>query len=348
MPFFWLIMRTTTINKTMTKLSVIIPVYNRPEEIVELLDSLTMQPLKNEIEVIVVDDGSSQPCESEIEHFKKQLNLKYIYQQNAGPGIARNNGAKIAEGEYVIFFDSDCVLPSDYLTKTFEHLAHEPLDCFGGPDKAHKFFTPIQKAISYSMTSILTTGGIRGGKKKMDKFYPRSFNLGVRRDVFEELGGFSDMRYGEDIDFSMKVHENGYKLGLIDETFVYHKRRNTFKSFFKQVFSSGTARIELAIRHKGAIKLVHVLPSMFVTGVPMSIILGIFIHPIFFWALPAYMCLLACHSLYETGSLRVALLSAVAGIIQVGGYGLGFLTALWIKMFNKDKKYVAFRKTFYK
>lgn len=331
----------------MIKFSIIIPVYNRPEEIVELLDSLTMQSRRDESEVIVVDDGSTLRCEENIEIFKKQLDLRYFYQENKGPGLARNEGARQARGEYLIFLDSDCVLPSDYLANTEKHLALKPLACFGGPDKAHKFFTPIQKAISYSMTSIFTTGGIRGGKKKMDKFYPRSFNLGVRKDVFDEIGGFCDMRYGEDIDFSMNVVEHGYEIGLIDETFVYHKRRNTFRSFYKQVFSSGTARIELAMRHKGALKLVHILPSMFVVGLPITIVLGIFVHWAFFLVFPAYWLLIFAHASKETRSPYVGLLSVIASTIQLGGYGLGFITASFIKLFNRKKRYVAFKKTFY-
>lgn len=331
----------------MIKFSIIIPVYNRPEEIVELLDSLTMQSRREESEVIVVDDGSTRRCENDIDIFKNQIKIIYIYQDNKGPGLARNEGARHAEGQYLIFLDSDCVLPSDYLSNTEKHLEKSPLACFGGPDKAHKFFTPIQKAISYSMTSIFTTGGIRGGKKKMDKFYPRSFNLGVRKDVFEEIGGFSDMRYGEDIDFSMNVAEHGYSIGLISETFVYHKRRNTFKSFYKQVFSSGTARIELAYRHKGALKLVHLLPTIFTLGIPISILLGIFIHWIFFAIYPIYWIIIFIHSCKETQSPKVGMLSIIASTIQLGGYGLGFLTALIIKIFNHKKRYVAFKKTFY-
>jgi len=332
----------------MARISVIIPVYNRPDEVVELLDSLTMQALKSEIEVIVIDDGSENSCEDEIEPFKKQLDLKYVYQENQGPGPARNNGAKMASGEYLVFLDSDCVLPSDYLKKTIEHLDRQPFDCFGGPDKAHKFFTPIQKAISYSMTSLFTTGGIRGGNKKMDKFYPRSFNLGVRKSVFDQINGFCDMRYGEDVDFSMRVVENGYTVGLIDDTFVYHKRRNTFKSFFKQVYSSGTARIELASRHKGAMKLVHILPALFVIGIPISIILGITVHYAFALCLPFWLAVITIDATLSTESIKVGILSAISGLIQICGYGIGFIVALGIKIFNRNKKYVAFKNTFYK
>ncbi len=329
-------------------ISVIIPVYNRPEEIVELLDSLTMQSVKDKTEVIVIDDGSTQTCEMEIEPYREQLDIQYVYQENEGPGRARNNGAKMARGRYLVFLDSDCVLPSDYLKNTSIHLRRQPFDCFGGPDREHPFFTPIQKAISYSMTSLFTTGGIRGGKRKMDKFYPRSFNLGVRKSVFDEIGGFSDMRYGEDVDFSMSVVEHGYTVGLIDDTFVYHKRRTNFKSFYKQVFSSGTARIALAERHKGALKLVHVLPALFVVGIPVSFLLGIFVSKLFYLCLPLWLLLLVVDSTIRMRSVKVGLLSAVAGFVQLTGYGLGFLTAIWMKKVKKDEKYVPFVKTFYK
>ena len=332
----------------MARISVIIPVYNRPEEVSELLDSLTMQALKHEVEVIVIDDGSELTCQNEVEPYRNQLDIKYQYQENQGPGIARNNGAKLANGEFLVFLDSDCVLPSDYLKKTIDHLNRQPFDCFGGPDRAHKFFTPTQKAISYSMTSVFTTGGIRGGKKKLDKFYPRSFNLGVRKTVFDEIGGFCDMRYGEDIDFSMNVVEHGYTVGLIDDTYVYHKRRNTFKSFFKQVFSSGTARIELASRHKGALKIVHILPALVVLGIPISIILGIKIHWAFAIFMPLWLILLFIDSTYQTRSIKVGILSTISGFIQIVGYGLGFIIAVWHKIFHKGQRYVAFKNTFYK
>lgn len=331
----------------MPKFSIIIPVYNRPEEVVELLDSLTMQSLHNEMEVIVVEDGSTITCENEIEPYKNQLDLKYIKQENMGPGGARNTGARTAVGEYLIFFDSDCVLPSDYLQRAMDHLRRDPLGCFGGPDKAHKFFSETQKAISYSMTSFLTTGGIRGSQVKVDKFYPRSFNLGVLKVLFEEVGGFSDMRYGEDIDFSMKVLEAGHRIGLVSETFVYHKRRTNFKSFFKQVFSSGSARIQIAARHKGALQLVHILPTLFLLGIPMSIVFGILVHKAFFYIYPVYFLLVFILSWISTGRVLVALLSIVASFIQLTGYGMGFLTGLWMKYVKKDPKYEAFKQTFY-
>lgn len=331
----------------MPKFSIIIPVYNRPEEVVELLDSLTMQSLHNEMEVIVIEDGSTITCEREIEPYMSQLDLKYFKQENMGPGGARNRGAKEAVGEYLIFFDSDCVLPSDYLQRAMDHLRRDPLGCFGGPDKAHKFFSRTQKAISYSMTSFLTTGGIRGASVKIDKFYPRSFNLGVLKQIFDEVGGFSDMRYGEDIDFSMKVYEYGHRIGLISETFVYHKRRTTFKSFFKQVFSSGSARIQIASRHKGALKLVHILPTLFLLGMPISILLGAFVNTWFYNVYPIYFLLVFVFAWISTGQFTVACLSIVASFIQLVGYGMGFITGLWMKYVKKDPQYEAFKQTFY-
>lgn len=328
--------------------SVIIPVYNRPEEVEELLDSLTLQSERDSMEVIVVEDGSAVTCKKVVEKFSNQLNITYLYQENKGPGKARNYGASIAKGKYLLFFDSDCVLPSDFMHQTKLHLEKEPLECFGGPDKAHKFFTRVQQAISYSMTSFLTTGGIRGGKKKMDKFYPRSFNMGVQRSVFEEIGGFGSMRYGEDIDFSMNVVEYGYKVGLISETFVYHKRRNTFKSFYKQVFCSGTARVTLALRHSGALKLVHLLPSAFVVAIPTTIVLGVVYNPLFFFVVPFWLFMLIADGMVKTESFRTGLLCAVAGFIQIGGYGLGFITALTRRLFGKEKGHVYFKTTFYK
>ncbi len=331
----------------MIKFSVIIPVYNRPDEIVELLDSLTMQSIKSQMEVIVVEDGSTATCEHEIKHFADQLNITYIYQENKGPGLARNNGAAHANGEFLLFFDSDCVIPSDYFDKIIKHLQREDLDCFGGPDKAHTFFSPIQKAISYSMTSILTTGGIRGGKRKLDKFYPRSFNLGVKRDLFNKIGGFSDMRFGEDLDFSLNAHKFGMKIGLVSNTFVYHKRRTNFKSFYKQVFNSGAARVELTHRHPGSLKPVHLLPSLFVLSIPVMIILALLLNRLFLLPLVVLPIIIFTDAWTKMKSLCVAFIGTYASLVQTVGYGTGFLSALWMRLVRKKGRLEAFRKNFY-
>ena len=242
--------------------SVIIPVYNRPDEVDELLQSLTQQSFKD-FEVIVVEDGSSIPCKPVTEKYQELLDVHYYDKPNSGPGQTRNYGVERSKGEYLIILDSDCILPEGYFLAVEEELQHEAADAFGGPDRAHESFTNIQKAINYSMTSFFTTGGIRGGKKKMDKFYPRSFNMGVRREVYQALGGFSRMRFGEDIDFSIRIFKGGYTCRLFPGAWVYHKRRTDFRKFFKQVHNSGIARINLYKKYPESLKLVHLLPAAF-------------------------------------------------------------------------------------
>lgn len=331
------------------KFSVVVPVYNRPDEIVELLDSISKQRYAHDVEVIIIEDGSTRTCKDEIQSFYDKLNLRYIFQENKGPSAARNEGAKYAEGEYIIFFDSDCMIPDGYFENVTEYLTLNPLELFGGPDMADSSFTPIQKAISYSMTSILTTGGIRGGKKKLDKFYPRSFNMGVKRDVFQALTGFSeDMRFGEDMDFSMRGFEAGFKVGLIPEAAVYHKRRTKFSSFYKQVFGSGTARIDLSYRHKGTLKLVHLFPSLFVIGTPISILLAIFVHWAFILPLALVLIAIFLDAISSAKSAKIALLSVWASMIQTYGYGLGFIYAAFKRLTSPKQKIEAFKDTFYK
>lgn len=224
--------------------SFIVPVYNRPDEVDELLQSLTKQTL-GDFEVLVIEDGSSVPCEDVVEKYRTLLDVHYYNKPNSGPGQTRNFGAERSRGEYLLILDSDCVLPPGYLAAVDEELKREPADAFGGPDRAHDSFSATQKAINYAMTSFFTTGGIRGGKKKMDKFYPRSFNMGVRADVYRKLGGFSKMRFGEDIDFSIRIFKAGCRCRLFPEAWVWHKRRTDLKKFFKQVHNSGIARINL-------------------------------------------------------------------------------------------------------
>lgn len=304
--------------------SIIIPVYNRPDELDDLLSSLCKQTYVH-FEVIVVEDGSKIPAKEIVGRYQGRLDLHYYVITNSGPGMARNYGAKQARGEYLLILDSDVLLPTTWLEHIHDSLNHYPVDAFGGPDKAHALFSPVQKAINYAMTSFLTTGGIRGGKKKLDKFYPRSFNMGIRRDVYERLGGFSAMRYGEDIDFSIRIMEAGYRTRLFPSAWVYHKRRTNFMQFFRQVRHSGEARIALNLKHPGSLKLVHCLPALFTVFVALSVIGSFFciwsLLPLAIYVLLLFADAMICNK----GDLRVGVLSVIASFTQLFGYGIGFL-----------------------
>ena len=344
------------------KYSIIVPVYNRPDEVDELLQSLCEQTVKD-FEVIIVEDGSINPCKDVCNKYAGILSLHYYAKENSGPGQSRNYGAERANGEYVIILDSDVVLPSGYLQAIEEELAQQPCEAFGGPDAAHPDFTPVQKAISYSMTSFFTTGGIRGGKAKLDKFYPRSFNMGIRRDVYQQLGGFTKMRFGEDIDFSYRIVKAGYQPRLFPEAWVWHKRRTDFKKFFRQVYNSGIARINLEKRHPGTMKLVHLLPTVFTVGVIALILISAVgralmhyvDHDQFYWMcfapwLPIllYSLLIFIDSSIKNKSPHVGLLSIPAAFVQLMGYGLGFIESWWKRCILKQDEFQAFEQTFYK
>ena len=385
------------------KYSVIVPVYNRPDEVDELLQSLCGQKVKD-FEVIIVEDGSKTPCKDVCEKYAGILDLHYYYKENSGPGQSRNYGAERAQGEWLIVLDSDVVLPEGYLSAVSEKLkvisdrysyplSKEATDkgnhscnfslltcgfsAFGGPDAAHPSFTPVQKAISYSMTSFFTTGGIRGGKTKMDKFFPRSYNMGIRSEVYRELGGFSRMRFGEDIDFSYRIVEAGYKTALIPEAWVWHKRRTDLRKFFRQVYNSGIARINLTKRHPGTLKLVHLLPTVFTLGVIGLLLLfamGTALYAEGEWldaqglrptdnmhqGIGFMFCVLALipiiiysgiifvDSSIRNRSLWVGLLSVPAAFTQLMGYGLGFIEAWWKRCVLGKDEFTAFEKNFYK
>ena len=316
--------------------SIIIPVYNRPQEVDELLESLCHQTFKD-FEVVVVEDGSTEKCDTVCQNYADHLPINYYFKPNSGPGPSRNYGAERSQGDYLIILDSDVIVPENYLEIVKGELDREPCDAFGGPDRAHPSFTPIQKAINYSMTSFFTTGGIRGGKKKMDKFYPRSFNLGIKRSVYEALGGFAPMRYGEDIDLSTRIFKGGYSCRLFPDAFVYHKRRVKFSSFFRQVKHSGEARVVLKNKYPETFKLVHLLPAAFVVGTLILVMLGVFHH--WLWLLPIllYAVLVFVDSLIKNKSLKVALLSVPASFCQLFGYGLGFLGAAYKEILGKKQ-----------
>ncbi len=326
--------------------SIIIPLYNRPDEIVELLDSLCLQTYKN-LEILIIEDGSEKDSRFVVDKYKEQLDIKYFYKTNTGPGTTRNYGAERAEGEYYIFFDSDCLIPKDYMEIVNNYLTNNYTDAYGGADAAHSSFTNIQKAISYSMTSFFTTGGIRGGSEAADKFHPRSFNMGFSKEVFVCTKGFSEMRFGEDIDMSIRIMSNGFKTKLIKEAFVYHKRRTDFKKFFKQVHNSGIARINLYKRHKNSLKLVHFFPTLFFLGNIFLLICAFFcllaMTPIIF-----YVLLILIHATLKNKSLKIGFLSVIASYFQLFGYGSGFLLSVWRRIILRKPEFHAFRKNFYK
>ena len=326
--------------------SIIIPVYNRPDEVDELLNSLTQQTVRD-FEVIVVEDGSSVTCEHVVKRYEQQLNIRYFNKPNSGPGQTRNYGAERSSGEYLLILDSDCILPPGYLAAIEEELKRQPADAFGGPDRAHDSFTSTQKAINYAMTSFFTTGGIRGGKKKMDKFYPRSFNMGLKADAYRALGGFSKMRFGEDIDLSIRIFKGGYSCRLFPEAWVWHKRRTDLKKFFKQVYNSGIARINLYKKYPESLKVVHLLPAIFTLGV-VFVLLSSLICPYALLLLAMFAIIIFTDSSFRNRSLWIGLLSVLAAFIQLTGYGSGFLSAWWKRCILKKDSFSAFEKNFYK
>lgn len=326
--------------------SVIIPVYNRPDEVDELLESLSHQTLKD-FEVLVVEDGSSVPCKEVTDKYRLSMEVRYYAKPNSGPGQTRNYGAERSRGEYLLILDSDCILPEGYLQAVEAELEREPADAFGGPDRAHTSFTPVQKAINYAMTSFFTTGGIRGGKKKMDKFYPRSFNMGVRADVYKALGGFSNMRFGEDIDFSIRIFKNGYRCRLFPGAWVWHKRRTDFRKFFKQVHNSGIARINLYKKYPESLKLVHLLPAVFTVGVVL-VLLASLVCPWSLLLLLMFALVIFLDSSLRNRSVWIGALSVGAAFIQLTGYGSGFLRAWWKRCVLGKDAFSAFEKNFYK
>jgi glycosyltransferase involved in cell wall biosynthesis len=308
--------------------SIIIPLYNRPQEIKELLESLTQQTYTS-FEVLVVEDGSKHDAKAIVEGFKNQLDIHYFYKENDGQGFARNYGFERAKGDYFVFFDSDCIIPHNYLELLKDHFYQEYLDAYGGPDEAHSSFTAVQKAISYGMTSFLTTGGIRSKQKNAGgKFHPRSFNMGISREVWEKTKGFKLTRMGEDMDLSIRIHQMGFKIALVPEAKVYHKRRTSFKQFWKQIHSFGRTRVDLFLRYPDTLKAVHLLPVAFTAFLVLVFILNLFSSILAILAnllLLVYIMLIFFDSLFRNKSLNVAFLSIIASFIQLTAYGFGFM-----------------------
>lgn len=317
--------------------SIIIPVYNRPDEVDELLESLTQQSYKN-FEVIVVEDGSTIKCDKVVEKYVHELNISYCYKENAGQGFARNYGYERAKGEYFIVFDSDCIIPDSYLETVEYSLNNIYLDAYGGPDKAHNSFTPIQKAINYSMTSTLTTGGIRNKKKAIGGFSPKSFNMGISKKVFEATGGYIIPFKGEDIEFSTRIQKMGYKIGLIEDAYVYHKRRTSWYKFFKQLHFFGTARINIARFFPDQLKLVHFFPAFFTIGLLLTILMWFFypsIAKILTAIYATYFLTLLIDALVSTRSIWISLLGIWAAFLQLSAYGMGLIQELLIWLIKK-------------
>ena len=330
------------------KYSVIIPIYNRPDEVKELLDSLAGQGHSgNDVEVIVVECGSSVKCDDVVALGSDKLNVSYHYKDNSGPGQTRNYGAERATGDFLLILDSDVVLPDGYFDAIDQELEREDCDAFGGPDRANKDFTITQRAINYAMTSFFTTGGIRGGKRKMDKFYPRSFNMGIRREVYEALGGFCKMRFGEDIDLSIRIFKGGYRCRLFPEAWVWHKRRTDLRKFFKQVHNSGIARINLYKRYPDSLKLVHMLPAVFTVGCALLVIGSIFC-PWMLALILLYAVIIFIDATVKENNAEVGLAAVPASFVQLWGYGSGFLRAAWQRLVMGKDEFSAFNKNFYK
>ena len=310
--------------------SIIIPVYNRIDEVRDLLASLSQQTL-GDFEVIIVEDGSTEPCKAVVDEYASKLDIKYFYKSNEGRSIARNYGMERASGEYFVFFDSDCVIPPQYFATLAQELKRNPTDCFGGPDAAHDSFTDVQKAINFSMTSFLTTGGIRGGKVKLEKFVPRSFNMGYSRRVWLAVGGFREM-FSEDIDMSTRIRKAGFSINLFRDAYVYHKRRGNLRLFCRQTYVFGMSRITLKLLYPDSLKLVHCLPAAFVLCSLAMIVLAIAVTPWAIAPLAAYLLAIFVAATAANRSIKIGLLAIPARIIQLGAYGCGFLKAWFVKI----------------
>lgn len=305
--------------------SLIVPVYNRPDEIADLLESLSRQTDKD-FELVLTEDGSTVPCREEVERYADRLDIQYFSKSNEGRSIARNHGMQHARGEYFVFVDSDCILPPDYFESLRRQLSQTGADCFGGPDAAHESFTDTQKAINFAMTAFLTTGGIRGGKVQMEKFVPRTFNMGFSRRVWEKVGGFREM-FSEDIDMSTRIRQAGFAPQLFRDVRVFHKRRGHLAKFWRQVHVFGMSRITLQLLYPGSMKLVHWLPAVFTIGAAALILLGIFVSP--WWLLPlgVYIVALWISAIAATRSLKIGTMAVGASMVQLLGYGTGFIRA---------------------
>ena len=328
--------------------SLIIPVYNRPDEVGELLESLSKLDYNEKFEIVIVEDGSSVKCEEVIHKYNNKLTVSYYYKENSGPGDSRNYGMKMANGDYFIIFDSDCIIPKEYLTEVSNALKKSYVDCFGGPDKALSSFSDIQKAINFAMTSFITTGGIRGGSEKIDKFQPRSFNMGLSRKAFETSNGFGNIHPGEDPDLSFRLWNLGFETKLFRKAYVYHKRRIDWDKFSIQVNKFGKARPILNSWYPQYTKLTFFFPSVFIIGLLAGLVLLIFNYDLLLQLYFIYFLLVFLISTYQNKSLKIGYLSAVAVWKQFYGYGTGFLESFFKIILLKQNPQKTFPELFFK
>ncbi|MGJ8684147.1 MAG: glycosyltransferase [Nonlabens sp.] len=318
--------------------SFIVPVFNRPEEVEKLLLSISKLDFQDDFEVVIIEDGSTRDCKSVCSRFRESVNISYFFKPNSGPGDSRNYGMQRAQGNYYIILDSDCILPQSYLKSAQAALKANYVDCYGGPDAAHESFSSLQKAINYSMTSFFTTGGIRGGGEKLDKFQPRSFNMGLSKKAFEMTGGFGKIHPGEDPDLSIRLWQAGFKTRLIKEAYVYHERRISWKLFYKQVKKFGMVRVILNKWHPQTKKLIYLLPSLFITTFCVSIILLLVGFPWLFSIFGLYFLMIFIHSSILNG-IKIGFMSVFAVFIQFTGYGHGFLKSFFhLKVLRKKEQ----------
>jgi glycosyltransferase involved in cell wall biosynthesis len=321
----------------MIQYSFIVPVYNRPQEIQELLESMTAVHFPRDFEIVIVEDGSTVSSEKVVKEFEHILNISYYKKENSGPGASRNYGMQRAKGNYFIILDSDCLIPSNYLQAADAFLKSNFVHCYGGPDAAHESFSPLQKAINYTMTSFFTTGGIRGGKKQLQRFEPRSFNMGISKEAFIKTGGFGKIHPGEDPDLSQRLLKSGYETAFIPDAYVYHKRRISWKKFYQQVRKFGLVRPILNKRHPSSAKITFWFPSLFVIGVFVTLILSVLIHWYFLIPLGLYLVMILIDASWKNKSIRIGIYSLFAVFIQFFGYGIAFLQSYWnIHVLNKD------------
>ncbi len=331
-----------------TFFSIVVPVYNRPEEIRELLESLVRQDFDAPFEVVIVEDGSSESSEDIVNKFESKLQISYHYKENSGPGDSRNYGMQKAKGNYYIILDSDCILPKHYLTEVDRELKQEFVHCFGGPDAAHTSFSDVQKAINYVMTSFFTTGGIRGGKKSVGKFQPRSFNMGISKEAFEKVGGFGLIHPGEDPDLTFRIWEAGFETRLFPEAYVYHKRRIDWNKFYIQVNKFGMVRPILNKWHPSTVRPTYWFPTLFMFVLCLSVLLALAGISLPLWLFAAYFFVLFLDALLKNSNVKVAFLAIFAALIQFTGYGIGFLKSTILLNFSSKEPEELFPKLFFK